>query len=95
METTEKITLIDGNYSPSEAKEILMNLFNNKIDYHTVKNFSSLERFGKEDQTALRRLPELKETVALISQIINDATSQNKNIIVKSTVDISFSNSGE
>ncbi|MBW4361736.1 hypothetical protein [Flavobacterium taihuense] len=95
MKTTEKIILIDGNFSPTEAKELLMNLFINKINFHEKKNFSSHERYGKEDKTATRRIPELKESVETISQIITEATAQNQKIVITSTVNIHFSNTEE
>jgi hypothetical protein len=91
MKTTEKIMLIDGNFSPTEAKELLMNLFINKINFHEKKNFSSHERYGKEDETATRRIPELKESIETILQIINEATAQNQNIEITSTVNVQFS----
>jgi hypothetical protein len=95
MKTTETIKLIDGNFSPTDAKELLMNLFINKINFHQNKNFSSHERFGKEDETATRRIPELKESVEAISRIVNEATAQNQNIVITSTVNIHFSNTDE
>jgi hypothetical protein len=49
MEKAEILTIIEGNYSYDEAKEILMNMFTSKINYHNIKNWSSQERFGKED----------------------------------------------
>lgn len=95
MKTTENIILINGNFSPTEAKELLMNLFINKINFHQNKNFSSLERYGKEDETATRRIPELKESVEAISRIVNEATTQNLNIVITSTVNIHFSKTDE
>jgi hypothetical protein len=88
--TTEKIILIDGNFSPTEAKELLMNLFINKINFHEKKTFSSHEHYGKEVETATRRIPELKESLETISQIITEATAQNQNIMITSTVNIQF-----
>jgi hypothetical protein len=95
MKTTETIKLIDGNFSPTDAKELLMNLFINKINFHQNKNFSSHERFGKEDETATRRIPKLKESVEAISRIVNEATAQNQNIVITSTVNIHFSKTDE
>jgi hypothetical protein len=61
MEKAEILTIIEGNYSYDEAKEILMNMFTSKINYHNIKNWSSQERFGKEDVNAQKRLPALRE----------------------------------
>jgi hypothetical protein len=47
--------------SADEAREILMSVFLGKIDFHENKNFSSEERFGKVDLTALKRILNYKE----------------------------------
>jgi hypothetical protein len=58
------LKLIDGNFS-AEAREILMSVFLGKIDFHENKNFSSEERFGKVDLTALKN-PELQRSMDII-----------------------------
>lgn len=47
MKTTKNLKIIDGSYSFGDAKEILMNMFLSKINYHDIKNWSAHERFGK------------------------------------------------
>jgi hypothetical protein len=55
-----------------KAREILiMSVFLGKIDFHENKNFSSEERFGKVDLTALKN-PEL-QSMDIISRIIDEA----------------------
>ena len=49
MTSTNNIKLIEGNFNPDEAKEVLLSLFNHKIQFHEAKNFSSEIRFGVED----------------------------------------------
>ena len=48
MTSTNNIKLIEGNFNPDEAKEVLLSLFNHKIQFHEAKNFSSEIRFGVE-----------------------------------------------
>jgi len=38
MNKTEMITLIDGDFDDKEAKEILVNIFSSKINFHQLKN---------------------------------------------------------
>ena len=38
METNLNLSLINGVYSSEEAKEILMNVFASKIQFHELKN---------------------------------------------------------
>ena len=91
MNKIEKINLIEGTFSNEEAKEILVNIFSTKINYHEMKNFSSYERFGKYDKTAKKRIPELKKELEKISKIISEAKLHNKNLIINSEITIALS----
>ncbi len=86
----EKLILIDGEFQQEEAREILMNVFSTKINFHQFKNFSSQERFGKEDETAIRRIPALKLEVLRLEKMLADAKSKNKKMIVRSEITISY-----
>lgn len=93
MENTKELKLIDGHFSPDEAREILMNVFLGKIDFHQNKNFSSEERFGKEDVTAVKRIPELNRSMDIISKLIADAKQNNETLQITSEVHIKLSKS--
>ena len=88
MKNTEKLNLIDGVFSQSEAKEILMSLFKSKINFHNIKNWSSNERFGKDDEIAQERIPKLREEIEKLQLILSEAKTQNKNLIVSSEINI-------
>jgi hypothetical protein len=92
MKNKETFTLIDGSFSNEEAKEILMNILSTKIHFHEKRDFSSQERFGKKDEIAQRRIPELKESLNIINEKIAEAKSQNKKLLINSELTISFSN---
>lgn len=93
MKNTKVLKLIDGSFSPDEAREILMNVFSSKIQFNKMKNFSSEERFGKEDITALKRIPELKKSMDIISKLIEEAKQNNETIQIISEVKITLSKS--
>lgn len=57
-----QFNLLKGTFNGQDAKEILITLFNDKIQYHRLKNFSHEERFGKPDAHAVERIPELKKS---------------------------------
>lgn len=90
MNKIEKLSLIEGNFSCDEAKEILANIFLTKIHFHEKKSFSSQVRFGKEDEIALKRIPDLKNEMDKLFQIILDAKSNNKKLIITSEINISL-----
>jgi hypothetical protein len=82
--------LINGDFNAFEAREILMDLCNKSIHFNKVQNFSSQIRFGEEDEKALNRIVQLKESVLLISEILEEAKSHNKNLTIKSFIEIEY-----
>ena len=61
MKIKEPIKLIEGKFSPEDAKEVLLELINHKINFHYLKNFSSEERFGQSIEGSKKRIEYLKE----------------------------------
>ena len=90
MNNIEKLTIIEGNFSEVEAREILMNIFSTKINFHSIKNLSSQERFGKDDEIAQKRIPELKNEIERLEQILKEANANNKRLLVSSQISISL-----
>ena len=91
MEKRNEMKLIEGCFTPNEAKEILMNVFLSKINFHQNKNFSVQERFGKEDDYAVKRIPELKKSMELISELIESAKNNNEKLEITSEIIIKLS----
>jgi hypothetical protein len=88
---TEKIsnlTLIEGNFSVEDAREILLKIHKSKINFHQRKNWSSQERFGKPDETAEKRIPLLTKNLEEIDAIISRAITENKRIDISSQITI-------
>jgi len=90
MKKLQSLTLIDGNFSPNEMREILMTLFSNKIQFHQVKNVRSLERFGKEDKTALKRIEQLKKDIEKTLKAIDGVQKKGELVEIKAALQINF-----
>jgi len=90
MKKVQTLKLIDGEFSAQDAKEVLMSLYSSKLNFHQMKDFSSTERFGKNDETAIKRIPELKESMTVIAAIIQEATDTKNNLLVTASVNIEF-----
>jgi hypothetical protein len=90
MKNIENLTIIKGTFECDEAKDILYNIFSSKINFHQLKNFSSLERFGKNDEVAQKRIPELKMELEKLQDIFNEAKALNKRLVVNSEIKISL-----
>ena len=63
MKKKQELKLIEGEFTPQDAKEILTNLYTSKLNFHLMKNFSSMERFGKSDDLSNKKIPELKNRI--------------------------------
>jgi hypothetical protein len=57
---TLHLKLIDGNFTAQEAREILLKIYSDKIQFHEMRNFSAQERFGKPDLHSSMRISELQ-----------------------------------
>lgn len=90
MKNIKKLTLIDGSFTYDEAKEILLNIFSSKIKFHTIKNWSSQERFGIADEIAHNRVPALKEELEKLEAILAEAKATNKQLVVSSEIHITL-----
>lgn len=90
MKNKKKLTFIEGDFTCEEAKEILTNIFSSKINFHTMKNWSSQERLGKDDEIAQKRIPALKNEMKKIEGILSEAKAKNKKLVVSSDIKISL-----
>jgi len=86
MNKKENLTLIEGVFSEADAAEILLNIFRTKLQYHKMKNFSSEERFGKEDSLAQKRIPELNKSIDMINKFIGDNKHNNTKFRIHSEI---------
>lgn len=90
MKKNEKLTLIAGDFSVNEATEILMSMFSSKINFHNIQNWSSQERFGKDDAIAQKRIPELRNEMKKLEGFLSEVKARNKKLAVSSEINISL-----
>ena len=91
MLKNKKLKLIEGKFLHDDAKEILRNIFSAKINFHQMKNFSSQERFGKDDKTAVKKIPILKKELVKLDKILAEAKAKNLNLVITSEINILLS----
>lgn len=90
MKTNQSIRFIEGKFSPEDAKEILTDLINHKIRFHTLKNFSYEERFGKPVEGSQKRIEELVASREKVILLIQQAVDNNTNLSIESSINITF-----
>jgi hypothetical protein len=59
---TERFSLIKGEFTKEEARDILLGMINYKINFHEVRNFGSSIQQGRQDDLSITRIHELEET---------------------------------
>lgn len=84
----QELELIKGEFSAEDARDILLQLFTDKINYHHARNLSSLERFGKKNDISVRRLPELKQQIQRINDLFLNTDLSGATIKIQATVNI-------
>ena len=88
MSTLEKQSLIKGSFEPDDAKELLSNLFRNKINYHTISAFGINIRTGQESPRDRTRIEELKYSLDYLINIIEAAKRDNMQLVINCDVKI-------
>lgn len=82
-----ELKLINGEFSPEEAKEVLMNIFADKIRFHDKKIISSMIR-NVSDENSEERINDLRENIKQLLDIIELANKEGKVLKIKSTINI-------
>lgn len=82
--------MIKGSFTADEAREILLQMLNNKIKFHDLKTWSSRERFGKPDAFSEGRLKSLKESRKKLEQLLAESTGEERTITINSTIEINI-----
>lgn len=75
------IKLVDGEFSPSQALEVISSLINQKINYHKLEGLQKWERDHQFDHEPLRnRIEELEEEMKLVDDFISKLKEEGKNL---------------
>jgi len=88
MENTENITLVSGIFEAEDARDILLTLITNNINFHTLRSFSAQERFGVSDCVSERQIKELSKARVEVLDELSLAKSLGCKISVDSIIRI-------
>jgi|TARA_R110000737_G_scaffold122420_1_gene154340 hypothetical protein len=91
MSKIEKLKLIEGTFTSADAKEVLMNVFSSKINFHERRNFSHQERYGADDEHAAKRISSLNDSIESLLNLISEAEKNNRTLQISSDIIITFS----
>ncbi len=91
MDATHNLKLIDGEFTPAEARKMILDLVSSKINYHAMEAFSIRERFNGDVAYSEKRIEELKKARSCLEDFINQASDNGLNLKVESVINIAFS----
>lgn len=86
--TTTQFELVKGDFSATDAQEILNSLIQSKINFHAVKNFRSEERSGQEDDWCKQRVSALRQNREEINALLQEAAAEGLQVEIQSQITV-------
>ncbi|HNY54644.1 MAG: hypothetical protein IPP60_14195 [Sphingobacteriales bacterium] len=90
MESIQTLDLIAGTFTPNEAEEILLEMIKSKINFHNLKNFTSMVKYDEPDYLSKQRIKELSELREEVIHFTREARESNRNLKIYSEICIQF-----
>lgn len=84
---TEKFELIKGNYTPSEAADVLLSLLNDKIKFHSLK-MMNLKDEDIDVSASEKRYEELKSFKRVVEKMVMAAHHNYMNVKINGTIEL-------
>ena len=88
MKDKRRFKLIDGTFTPSEAKRILLSLVKSKMDFHSMEKAGNEERFGRDLSHSERRLRELRDLKFALTELLDSAADAGKTFRIDGWIEI-------
>ncbi|WP_310560465.1 hypothetical protein [Flavobacterium sp.] len=89
-DSVSEFKLVEGEFNATEALNILMSLFNSKIDYHQLDSFSNHIRHGADMSFSKNRIQVLSQSIDSIKEIVKEANSKGKKLKIDGIIQISL-----
>lgn len=90
-EVTQKINLIDGQFTPSEASDVMEALIREKINFHKVQRLQLLIGDDNcETEELGGRIAELQKEKQKAKAFFAEARRAGRNVVINGTIEISF-----
>lgn len=88
MDKIQNYKLVEGQFSPSDATNILFSLFNSKINFHVLESYRIQENNYKNRSHIKHdeRAAQLREAYAFMKSIITDASNNNMDLEIHGTI---------
>ena len=84
----KSVQLIKGTFSPDDARHLLLSLITYKISFHELKSFGDMERLGRKDTHAEKRIDALKKSRRTLIGFLEAADAAGVTLRIDSVVKI-------
>lgn len=85
----QKIQLVKGEFTPSEASDVIMNLINEKINFHKLQRLQMWEGNHKCNTGELDgRIGELEKEKEIAREFINSISALGENLEINGILEI-------
>ncbi|MHA7058714.1 hypothetical protein ACWGOQ_0015930 [Aquimarina sp. M1] len=89
--TKQKIELVKGEFTPSEASHVINSLINEKINFHKLQRLQVLEGdHGCQTNSLDGRISELEKEKEIARNFINEIRVLGQNLKISGTLTISL-----
>lgn len=88
MESKKEFKLVDSDYLPTDAKNLLFGMLNGKVGFHNLQMMRSLECSDGTLGECEQGLKELKSTKDEIDTLLREATAQGLKVQLKGNIEI-------
>ncbi len=89
--TDQKIKLLDGTFTPSEASDILNTIIDKKINFHKLQRLSIIEQNCDDETPHLyNRMDELIKAKEVIKELILEAKKEGVALKIESDIQITL-----
>ncbi|WP_299164368.1 hypothetical protein [uncultured Eudoraea sp.] len=87
--TTQKIQLIKGEFTPSEASDVIIALIDEKINFHKIQRLQLWEGNHKYETNQLDgRINELREEKRIAKEFISNTRGLGRNLKINGVLQI-------
>ena len=90
MKNLHTFKLVDGKFAPKEARKILMELIQNKINFHSREIQMMEEHNEGNTARSQKRIEQLKKSADTLKKVLFQADNKGMQLKVKGTIEITF-----
>lgn len=82
--------LIQGDFSPQDAKTVLMSVINSKINFHNLNAFSEFVKNNEDCETSKRRISVLTSSREDVMKLIEESEKNGMKMKINGDITIEF-----